>query len=269
MSRRPDRDRRDRRRSAVRGVVAVATLALAACGDDATDRASTPTTATTAPPPVIDPGDGGAYAPDIGPDDFVARVDNPYLPLIPGTRWVYEGESDGEHERIEVEVLAETRDVMGVAATVVRDTVYVNGELAEDTYDWFAQDRAGNVWYLGEDTHEYEDGQPINAAGAWEARVDGAQPGIVMLAAPRVGDAYRQEYLAGEAEDMGEVLAVGVRKRIDLGAYADVVVTRDWTPLEPGVVEEKWYARGVGLIRETATAGGSGSVELVEHTATS
>ena len=115
---------------------------------------------------------------------------------------------------------------MGISATVVRDTVYVDGELVEDTYDWFAQDNDGNVWYLGEDTHEYEDGVAVNAEGAWEAGVDGALPGIVMPADPAVGDAYRQEYYAGEAEDMGEVLEVGVARSIALGDYDDVVVTR-------------------------------------------
>lgn len=244
----------------------LATLALsiaAACGGDGgTDRAAT----TATPAPVIDPGDGGDYHPDIDPAAFVERVDNPYLPLLPGARWVYEGESDGEHERTEVEVTGETRQVMGITAVVVRDTVYVDGEIAEDTYDWFAQDRDGNVWYLGEDTHEYEDGQAVSSAGAWEAGVDGALPGIVMPAHPAPGDAYRQEHEPGEAEDMGEILEVGVTRSIGLGTYADVVVTRDWTPLEPDVVEEKWYAAGIGLIYETATAGSTGASELIEHT---
>ena len=113
----------------------------------------------------------------------------------------------------------------------MRDTVYVAGELVEDTYDWFAQDADGNVWYLGEDTHEYEDGVAVSAEGAWEHGVDGALAGIVMPAHPEVGDAYRQEFLAGEAEDMGEILEVGVARSIELGDYDDVVVTEDWTPL--------------------------------------
>jgi len=238
----------------------------AACGDDPSPRADATTTEPAGAAAVIDPGDGGEYAPRIDPADFVEGIDNPYLPFEPGTRWVYEGDSDGEHERIEVAVTDETRQVMGITAVVVRDTVYVDGEIVEDTLDWFAQDRAGNVWYLGEDTHEYEDGQPVNRNGAWEAGVDGALPGIVMPAVPEVGFAYRQEYLAGEAEDLGEILHVGVARTIGLGHYDDVVVTRDWNPLEPEVVEEKWYAAGVGLIYETTTAGGRGTVELVAHT---
>lgn len=217
-------------------------------------------------PPVIDPGDGGVYEPTLDPSGFVDAVDNPYFPLRPGSRWVYEGESDGETERIEVEVLDERRDVMGISAVVVRDTVYIAGEMVEDTYDWYAQDVEGNVWYLGEDTHEYENGQPINDAGAWEYGVDGALPGIVMLAAPAVGDAYRQEYYAGEAEDMGEIIEVDATVAIALGEYADVVVTEDWTPLDPDVVENKSYAPGIGMIYETKVAGGAGTVELVEFT---
>ena len=208
-------------------------LLLAACGDDSTTTADTTTTTTEAPTePVIDPGDGGHYAPELDPADFVDVIDNPYLPFAPGMKWVYEGEEDGEIERVEVEVLDETRVIEGITATVVRDTVYVDGELAEDTYDWYAQDKDGNVWYLGEDTHEYEGGEAVNAEGSWEYGKDGALPGIVMLAHPEVGDAYRQEYYEGEAEDMGEVLEVGVTKELGIGSYEDVLVTEDWNPLD-------------------------------------
>ena len=221
---------------------------------------------TTEPSAVIDPGDGGDYAPNIDPASFVEVIDNPYLPYAVGSRWVYEGESDGEPERIEIEVLDDTRQVMGITATVVRDTVYVDGEMVEDTFDWFAQDAEGNVWYLGEDTREFEDGVAVNAEGAWEAGIDGALPGIVMPAEPAVGDAFRQEYYAGEAEDMGEVLEVGVARSIAFGDFDDVVVMKQWTPLEPEVVEEKWFAQDVGMIFEAKTAGGDGSAELVEFT---
>jgi hypothetical protein len=152
---------------------------------------------------------------------------------------------------------------MGISTTVVRDTVYLDGEMIEDTYDWYAQDTDGNVWYLGEDTHEYEDGVAVNANGAWEAGVDGALPGIVMLADPTVGAAYRQEYLAGEAEDMGEVIVVGGSVDVPAGSYDDVVVTRDWTPLEPDVIEEKTYARGVGFVFEEKPGTGE-TLGLVE-----
>jgi hypothetical protein len=248
-------------------VVAVAGSVLSGTGGVATAAPdTTEPIETTEVSAVIDLGDDGAYAPAIDPADFVDAVDNPYFPLVPGSRWVYEGESDGESERIEVEVLEARRAIMGISAVIVRDTVYVDGEIAEDTFDWFAQDTEGNVWYLGEDTHEYEDGVPVNAAGAWEFGVDGALPGIVMPADPAPGAAYRQEYYAGEAEDMGEILEVGSTVTIGLGEYTDVVVTEDWTPLEPDVVEHKSYAPGVGLIRESQVAGGDGTIELVEFT---
>jgi hypothetical protein len=222
--------------------------------------------ATGTTEPVIDPGDGGDYAPSIDPANFVDVVDNPYFPLLPGTRWVYEGTSDGEAERTEVEVLDDRRDIEGISAVVVRDTVYVSDEMVEDTFDWFAQDADGNVWYLGEDSHEYEDGERISAAGSWEYGVDGALPGIVMPADPTVGDAFRQEYYVGEAEDLAEIIDVGITYSIGLGEYDDVVVTEDWNPLEPDVVENKWYAPGIGMIAEAAVTGADERAELVEFT---
>ena len=234
----------------------VATLSLGAIAD----------TGTTEPEPVIDPDDAGSYSPSIHPAEFVDIIDNPYLPYVVGSRWVYEGVSDGESERVEIEVLSETREIMGVDATVVRDTVSVGDEMIEDTFDWFAQDQEGNVWYFGEDTREFEDGVAVNAEGAWEAGIGGALPGIVMPAEPSVGDAFRQEYFPGAAEDMGEILEVGVARSIAVGDFDDVVVMKHWTPLEPEIIEEKWFAGGVGMIYEATTAGGAGSVELVEFT---
>lgn len=245
---------------------------LAACGDDS-NKASTAAddvVPSDAPAPesdpVIDPGDGGNYEPVIDPADFVEAIDNPYLPLTPGNRWVYEGLEEDAGVRVEVEVTDERRDVMGIPAVVVRDTEYEDGEIVEDTYDWFAQDREGNVWYLGEDTAEYENGEVINTEGAWEGGVDGALPGIVMPADPAVGDANRQEYYSGEAEDMGEVLEVGASHAIAAGDYDDVLVTVEWSPLEPDVVENKYFAPGVGLIQAVKVSGGSGGEELAEFT---
>jgi hypothetical protein len=239
--------------------VLASTLALAAaltgCGDRDGDEDA-----------VIDPGDGGAYRPDIDAADFVDRIDNPYLPFLPGARWVYEGTSDGETERIEVEVMDERREVFGVPAVVVRDRVFVDGELVEDTFDWYAQDRDGNVWYLGEDTTEYEDGEAVTTEGSWEAGLDGALPGIVMRAGPQPGDAYRQEFYDGEAEDMAEVLRIDDTATVPAGDYADVVTIREWTPLEPDVVEEKHYAPGVGLIFENKVTGDEERIDLIEFT---
>jgi hypothetical protein len=211
--------------------------------------------------PVIDPGDGGRYSVRLDPADFVARIDNPWLPLRRGSRWLYQA---GGGARNEVVVTDRTRVVMGITATVVRDTETRDGALVEATDDWFAQDRSGNVWYLGEATLSFRDGQP-SPAGSWEAGVDGALPGIVMKADPRVGDAYRQEYYPGEAEDMGKVVRAGASETVPFRSLDGLLVTQDWTPLEPEVVEEKYYARGIGLVLETTVRGGSGRNELVSY----
>jgi hypothetical protein len=239
---------------------------LAACGDDGAPPASTSTSVATATTAVIDPGDGGDYRPDISAEDFVEVIDNPYLPLIPGSRWVYEGEADGVVERTEVEVLTERRQVFGVSAVVVRDRVFVDGELAEDTQDWFAQDRDGNVWYLGEETAEYEHGEVTSTAGSWEAGVDGALPGIVMLADPEPDRAYRQEFYRGEAEDLAQVLRTDGTAEVAAGTYEHVVTIREWNPFEPDVVEEKQYAPGVGFIAEQKVTGDRERAELIEFT---
>jgi hypothetical protein len=247
------------------GVGAALAVALAACGDDdsSSTSAGSSTTEATAEP-VIDPGDGGDYHPDIDPANFVTGVDNPYLPFNPGARWVYDGTDDGDNEHIEVTVTDERKEVMGVPVVVVRDTVEVDGELAEDTRDWYAQDRDGNVWYMGEETAEYENGQVTSTSGSWEAGVDGALPGIVMPAHPEVGHAYRQEFYEGEAEDLGEILQVDGTASVAAGQYDNLVVTRDWNPLEPEVVEEKSYAEGVGVVLEEKVEGGDGRIELTE-----
>ena len=188
------------------------------------------------------------------------------MPLTAGSRWVYEGVVDGALEHSEVVVTEQARTVMGVAVTIARDTVSLDGEVVEDTYDWYAQDRDGSVWYFGEDVKNFDAGQLTDTDGSWEAGVDGALPGIVMLAEPAVGQAYRQEYDAGEAEDLGEVIAVGGSQVVPAGSYDHVITTRDWNPLEPDVVEEKQYAPGVGLIREIHVVGGDDEATLVELT---
>lgn len=204
------------------------------------------------------------YAPRIDPAAFTTVVDNPWFPLLPGTRWVYEGRSDEGLERKVVEVTAETRVVMGVPCVVVKDTVFLDGELYEDTVDWFAQDRFGNVWNFGEETRKRTDDGGFTPAGSWEAGVDGALPGTVMPGLPRPGASYRQEYLPGEAEDMARILRIEERLAVRAGAFDRVVTTRDWSPLDPDAVEHKHYALGVGLIREEAVQGDEYEMELVE-----
>jgi hypothetical protein len=236
-------------------VACAAVLLGAGCADEAVRRHA------RNPAAVVD---GSGYEPRIDPADFLGEIDNPYLPLPVGRTLVYEGVSDGQRERIEVTVTDRTREVMGVTTIVVRDRAFVEGALVEDTFDWFAQDRWGNVWYFGEETAEYEDGEVVSRAGSWEAGVDGAHPGVVMLADPRVGDRYRQEFYEGEAEDMARVRATGVSIAVPAGSFQDVLVTEDWTPLEPDVLEHKIYAPEVGVVLERVMEGGSGVLRLVE-----
>jgi hypothetical protein len=202
------------------------------------------------------------YAPRIDAATFSATITNPYLPLHPGNRWIYEGRSDEGVERKVVEVTDEVRTVMGVPCVVVKDTVTLDGQLHEDTTDWFAQDAAGTVWNFGEATRKRGDDGQFTPAGSWEAGVNGALPGVVMPADPRPGAPYRQEYLPGEAEDMARILAVDGSLRVPYGSYVQVVVTRDWSPLDPGVAEHKHYAPGIGLIREEAVEGESYRIDL-------
>jgi len=206
------------------------------------------------------------YAPRIDPAAFTTAVVNPYRPLRPGTRWVYEGKTEDGLERKVVEVTDDTRVVMGVRCLVVRDVVTLDGQLYEDTVDWFAQDRDGAVWNFGEETRKKTDDGSFTLAGSWEAGVNGALPGIVMPARPASGETFRQEYLPGEAEDMGRILRVDDARRVRFGSFLGVVVIRDWSPLDPGAVEHKYYAPGIGLIREEAVEGDSYEMELVELT---
>jgi hypothetical protein len=246
---------------------AISLVALPACGDDSTSTAGGGASSTTAQAAVIDPGDGGNYHPTIDAKNFVDVVDNPYLPYPVGASWTYEGTEDGETENVTVTVTPERKEIMGISATVVRDTVTTgDGEVVEDTYDWFAQDRDGNVWYLGEDSTEFENGKAVGTSGSWEAGVDGALPGIVMQAHPEVGQAYRQEYYVGEAEDLAEVDRLDATESVPFGDFDQLVVIKEWNPLEPDVVEEKYFAPHVGLVLEVKTEGGDGRSELTGFT---
>ncbi|MFJ9390877.1 hypothetical protein ACIRON_18770 [Nocardioides sp. NPDC101246] len=205
---------------------------------------------------------------DLDPAEFTADITNPWFPLEPGTRWT-DRETTEEGETVDVVVTATsvTREIAdGVTARVVRDTVTRDGDIIEDTLDWYAQDADGTVWYLGEDTAEFEDGELTTQEGSFEAGVDGAQAGVIMPASPEVGMTYRQEFLEGEAEDHGEVLALGRRASVPAGEYDDLVKTADTTPLEPDVLEHKLYARGVGLVLTIdKEAGGREELLAVTH----
>ena len=204
------------------------------------------------------------YDPDI-PTDLAAAVTNQFFPLVPGTRWDYAGETDEGTETTIVEVLADTREVNGVTATVVRDRVFLDGDLVEDTFDWYAQDGEGNVWYLGEDSKEIENGEVVSTQGSWEWGVDGALPGIIMWADPaaHLDEEYRQEYYAGVAEDFATVVGTGRDVDVPQGSFTGCLETADRNGLEPGSAERKFYCPGIGLTLETASGA---RVELVDVT---
>lgn len=196
---------------------------------------------------------GGDYHVNLTPADFVDVVDNPYFPLPPGAKWEFEiREGNGSRQTDTLEVMKETRNVNGVKATVVRDTVSSGSQIVEDTYDWFVQDKYGNVWYVGESVDNYVGGVLASHAGSWEWGVDGAQPGIIMWADPsaHVDEEYRQEYYSGRAEDLGKVLGVGESLTVPYGSFERVVKTLDTSALETNAREQKFYAPGVGLLKE-------------------
>lgn len=220
---------------------------------------------TTSPSATEEPlSNTGDYMVDIDPADFVDSIDNVYFPLEPGTIFRLRGVTDEGVENETIKVTHRTRTVMGVRTTVVKDVMRVDDELAELTFDWYAQDQEGNVWYFGEDTAEYADGKVLHHHGAWEAGVDGALPGIIMNADPQVTDSHRQEYYEGKAEDLYWVVATGESKSVPLDTFDHVIRTLEWTPLEPKVVVEKLYAPGVGLLAERALSGGKENVRLLE-----
>lgn len=201
----------------------------------------------------------------LDPAEFTTEIDNPFWPMAPGTRWVYrETDSEGAEQRIVVTVTHETREVLGIETVVVHDLVTEGGVPVEDTYDWYAQDADGSVWYFGEDTKEYEDGMVVSTAGSWEAGVDGAQPGVVVPATPEVGLTYRQEYYAGEAEDAATVLSLDEQAEAPAGTFEGVLMTKDYTPLDRQILEYKFYGRGVGPIVVLGVSGGIGREELLE-----
>ncbi len=205
------------------------------------------------------------YAPAIDPANFVATIDNAFFPLTPGTTFVSEGQTSQGLEHDEFFVTHNTRVILGVTCIEVHDTVRTNGELTEDTLDWFAQDRDGNVWYFGENTMELAGGLPTTLEGTFTGGVDGAQPGIVMEAHPAIGDFYRQEFDLGDAEDFAEVISLSETVTVPAGSFTNCLETKETTPLEPDLLENKFYAAGVGnLLTIDATTGER--VELVQIT---
>lgn len=205
--------------------------------------------------------------PDIDPANFVRKVTNTFFPLRPGTTFFYEGTEDGIPTRNEVYVTHDTKRILGVNCTVVRDRAFEDGVLVEETFDWYAQDVEGNVWYFGEDSKELDpNGNVISTAGSWEAGVNGAQPGIIMKADPHVGDRYYQESAPGVAEDQARVLSLDESACVRYGCFDNLLLTKEWTQLEPGVAEHKYYAEGIGFILGVMVRGGDEHSELVRIT---
>jgi hypothetical protein len=189
-----------------------------------------------------------AYDPRINPSSFTTVIDNPYFPLLPGTTFVYEGRTADGLEHSTFAVTHNTRVIGGVTCVEVRDTVSVDGQVTEDTLDWFAQDRDGNVWYFGENTYELEDGLITTIDGSFRAGIDGDKPGIIMSAHPAIGDFYRQEFSLDNAEDLAEVVGLNESVTVPAGSYARCLRTRETTPLETDLLEDKVYAPGIGNV---------------------
>ena len=205
------------------------------------------------------------YNPEINPADFTTVINNTYFSLPVGRTFVYEGEAADGVERIEITISGETKAVLGVETLVYRDKVWLDRILIEDTRDYLAQNSVtGDVWYFGEDVDNYEDGELKDHDGAWLAGIDGAKPGIWMKANPQVADQYREEYYVGEAEDMAEIVSITESVEVPQGSYTNCLETKNWTPLEPGLVEFKYYCSEVaGLVLETNPTDGE-RIELIE-----
>jgi len=228
-------------------VAVVCAAALAGCGATELPQGSDPVS--------LDPG------------TFSATIDNTYWPMKPGARWTYRETGEGGNvQDVVVTVTSKTKKVRnGVTARIVRDTVRLDGKVIEDTFDWYAQDADGAIWYLGEDTAEFKNGRIATREGSFEAGVDGALPGVIIPADPKPGQAYRQEYLKSEAEDNGEVLSTREMADVPAGHFEDMLLTKDTNGVEPDVLEYKLYAPRVGPVLTLGVAGDVGREELVKR----
>jgi hypothetical protein len=204
-----------------------------------------------------------SYNPQIDATNFQTTIDNPYNPLVPGTVYRLIETVNGKSSDNVITVTHDTKTIMGVRCVVVHDTVSEKGVLVEDTLDWYAQHKDGTVWYFGEDTKEYKPNGKVVTEGSWEGGVDGAQPGIMMPAEPKPGAPYRQEYKFREAEDMGQVVTVGETVTVPAGTYSDCVKTKEWSLLESGYAN-KWYCKGVGVVKSLATDGELATLQSVK-----
>jgi hypothetical protein len=220
------------------------------------------------------PGASGAgaskppgYEPQLNPKDFSVAIDNRYFPLPVGRTWVYRGTRDGQSQIDRVTVTSKTKRVAeGITARVVRDVATHKGKLLEKTFDWYAQDKRGNVWYVGEDTTAFLPNGQTDKSGSWQAGVNDGEPGIIMLANPQIPNAYRQEFLKGQAEDTAWIIKRGGSLSIPFGRVHHTLRTLEFARIEPGVVDQKIYAPGVGIVSETALTGPKETDLLVRMT---
>jgi hypothetical protein len=242
--------------------IAVAALValLVGCGSSTTKHAASTTTASELAPI------HGTYAPTIDPANFGSKVDNPLWPLEPGTGFHFRGMRGTTPQTDDEVVTRRTEKILGVVCTVVRDTVSEHGHAVERTLDYYAQDKQGNVWYMGEDSFELDNGRLVRASDSWRSGVDGAKPGIIMPAHPQPGDRYRQEYYPpGEALDEAHVLGYRGPVTVPYGTFQRTLVTSEFSPLEPQT-EEKTYVAGVGEVQERVVKGHHEEFKLVRIT---
>ncbi len=247
-------------------LTAVVGLALVAAAGPAMASATATGTATGSPHCRLPGfGPGPSYHPRTDPAEFTSTVDNPYFPLTPGRTLVYAGIKDG---KAAINVFApsrRTRTVDGVRTRIVEDRLYLNGVLEERTADYYAQDRCGNVWYFGEDTATLDErGRVVSTAGSFLAGVDGAQPGVFMQARPDLGRSFRQEWYQGEAEDVFAAIGLDAPVRVPYGSFRHALRTRETTALEPDVVDNKYFVRGIGEVAELAVKGPAEKLLLVD-----
>jgi hypothetical protein len=246
------------------GTIALAALVVGATSGVASS-ASAAAAATSPPPSKLAPIHG-PYNPSIDPANFVARVDNRYLPFKPGTGFHFKGVRGTTPQTDDEVVTHQTKRILGINCTVVRDTVSEHGKPVERTFDYYAQDKQGNVWYMGELSLEKQHGRLVRASDSWQSGVDGGKPGIIMPAHPRRGDAYRQEYYPpGEARDQARVVGYRGSVTVPDGTFKRALVTLERSPLEPQT-EKKYYAAGVGEVKERVVKGHHEAFELVSLT---
>jgi hypothetical protein len=244
----------------MRRAIVILLLVAAACSSKPSAAPSSSSTLAQLPTFV----DGAQYHPTINPADFSANVTNPWFPLTPGKRLIYQGTKDGIAAREIVTPTDKTKIIAGVECRVVHDELYQKGRLVERTDDYYTQDSAGNVWYFGEDTAELDaSGKVTSTEGSWLTGVDGAQPGVFMQANPVIGQRFRQEYLKGHAEDTFKVVSLSASITVPYGSISNALKTEETTRLEPDVIDHKLYARGVGEVWEGSVSGDE-RLELVQ-----